>query len=115
MPTLLDLAGIQAPLEFAGTSFVPLLASPSTPWKAFAYSDYGRGRAVTSDRFTYIGWNWQQLTGAPFGEEFYDHLSDPLEITNRASERSSTLLRMRSGLFDGWRFPFEGPDPCVVP
>jgi len=39
-PTLCDLAGLEKPVYLDGTSFVPLIKEPNTPWKTAAFSQF---------------------------------------------------------------------------
>jgi len=79
-PTLVELCGLPAVSRLEGTSIVPLLKRPDTPWDHPAVTTYGRGRhGVRSERWRYIRYD----DGT---EELYDHESDPMEWTNLAEK-----------------------------
>lgn len=93
-PTLADLCGLPAPPGLEGVSLRPLLEDPSAPWDRPAVMTFERGNhAVRSERFRYIRY-------ANGEEEFYDHASDPGELTNLASDSSfgSEIARHRDWL-----------------
>ena len=78
-PTLVDLAGIEAPDSLDGRSLVPLLRDPERRWQP-SVSTYGRGNhSVRSEDFRYIRY-------ADGTEELYDHRVDPMEWTNLAAD-----------------------------
>lgn len=78
-PTLVDLAGIEAPDNLDGRSLVPLLRDPERRWQP-SVSTYGRGNhSVRSENFRYIRY-------ADGTEELYDHRVDPMEWTNLAED-----------------------------
>lgn len=104
-PTLAELGGLKAPANLEGQSLVPLLDSPSRPWKSAAFSVVTApkgimGRAVVTDRYRYIRW-----TGPHPDEELFDHQIDPREYTNlaRQPQHKALLQRMRSVLNAGWQ------------
>jgi iduronate 2-sulfatase len=78
-PTLVALAGLDAPSGLDGTSLVPVLEDPGRTVKeaAFTVSSRGRqlGRSVRTDRYRYTEWR-------PDAAELYDHQTDPQELTN---------------------------------
>jgi arylsulfatase A-like enzyme len=80
-PTLIELAGLQAPDHLEGRSLVPLLEDPDDDWDFPVLSTYGFGNhAVVSERYRYIHY-------ADGGEELYDIVADPNEWTNLAGNR----------------------------
>ncbi|MDA0349700.1 MAG: sulfatase [Verrucomicrobia bacterium] len=81
-PTLLELAGLPPKADNDGLSLVPLLKHPEGKWVRPALMNEGPGNhAVRSERWRFIHYN----TGE---EELYDHLNDPWEHTNLASNPS---------------------------
>ena len=77
-PTLLELCGLKPMPGLDGTSIVPLLKNPATPWAIPAITEFQRGQcAVRSERYRYIRY-------ADGTEELYDHKRDPNEWTNLA-------------------------------
>ena len=88
-PTLLELAGVEAPDDFHGRSLVPLLEGETpadwrqsmlieyysdTVWPRLVKMGY---QAVRTDRWKYI--RYVDLEGM---DELYDLESDPYEVTN---------------------------------
>lgn len=78
-PTLVELAGFNAPSGLEGRSLAPLLRDPTAKWDYPAVMTYLQGNhAVRSERYRYIRY-------ANGDEELYDHSADPHEWTNLAS------------------------------
>lgn len=78
-PTLVELAGLEAPEGLDGRSLVPLLRNPGLTWYP-AVSTYGRlNHAIRTEDFRYIRY-------ADGSEELYDHRVDPMEWTNLAGD-----------------------------
>jgi arylsulfatase A-like enzyme len=79
-PTLVDLAGLDAPGHLEGTSLLPLLEDPGADWDevALTTNEYME-HAVRDRRYRYI----RHADGT---EEFYDHQTDPNEWTNLADD-----------------------------
>ncbi len=92
-PTLAELAGLDAPTDLTGTSFVPLLNDPSLPGKNGAFG-YWRGRStLRTDRYRLVV--YEDSTEIP-RIELFDHETDPFETKNVASmhpERVAKLMR----------------------
>lgn len=80
-PTLVDLAGLEAPEGLDGHSLVPLLRNPELPWRPTVTTHGRLNHAVRSEDFRYI-------TYADGGEELYDHRVDPMEWTNLAADEN---------------------------
>ncbi|MGB0766219.1 MAG: sulfatase [Phycisphaeraceae bacterium] len=75
-PTLLDLTGQPADPMHEGQSLVPLLKDPQADWSHPARTSFGPGNvAIATEGYRYIRY-------ADGSEEFYDHATDPHEITN---------------------------------
>jgi arylsulfatase A-like enzyme len=103
-PTLVDLAGLKAPVELEGESFKALLDDPARELKEVAISQYPRGKlmgySMRTDRWRYTGWI-DRTTGVAEFRELYDHENDPSETVNvvgraehaREAERLAKNLR----------------------
>lgn len=79
-PTLTELLGHEPPSHLEGSSLVPLLEDPDTPWDHPAISTFGFGNhAVRTERFRFIRYS-------DGSEELYDHETDPDEWTNLAED-----------------------------
>ncbi len=124
-PTLCELTGQAGPDYLEGLSTAPLLAEPDRPWKAAAFSQYGRwgakpllmGRSMRTDRYRYTEWRrteqcenhekafWRGPGGSVFDRELYDHRTDPAESVNlaKAPEMKPTVAALTRQLAAGWR------------
>ena len=117
MPTLLELAGITPPAAAQGQSLIPLIVDPD------GVSDFGAiRRAAFSERIAIPGiqdlgsdfdsysivldgWKLVQNVGAPESRseyELYDHVSDPLDLTDVAGENPDVVQRLAAEL-STWR------------
>ncbi len=78
-PTLLALCGLPTYQRNEGKSLVAMMRDSAEASNAYAITTFGmNNHAVKSDRFRYIRYE-------DGGEEFYDHLLDPHEWTNQAT------------------------------
>ncbi|MEM9347014.1 MAG: sulfatase [Planctomycetota bacterium] len=81
-PTLLELTGQEADPKHEGQSLVPLLKDINADWPHIARTSFGPGNvAIKSERYRYIRY-------ADGSEEFYDHQTDPHELTNLINDTS---------------------------
>jgi uncharacterized sulfatase len=101
-PTLSALCNYGVPDGMEGLSMVPILTSPTNPWKTAAFTENEAaersGKSVRTDRYRY--------TRLESGEDFlYDISQDPDERDNLVEDpsRAATLQEMRKLLIDGWR------------
>lgn len=116
-PTLLALAGVDAPATIQGRSLKPLLYENQPTWRKdfflenmFMGQNYPRIEGVRSTRWKYIRYfdkskdqpHFQALTASirgeePIYEELYDLANDPNETVNLAqnAEHRATLQQMR--------------------
>jgi len=100
-PTLCELAGLPIPAHVQGRSFVPLLKSPTLPWKDQAIGRFMNGDTLrTADhRFT----EYANARREPVARMLYDHHSDPAENVNIAELPAEKALvanltaRLRAG------------------
>lgn len=89
-PTLLDLAGVEAPSSMQGKSLVPLLSGESpSEWRTdffvehlFDHPQIPKHEGVRGERFKYARY-FEQI---PVYEELYDLLADPMETRNLAGD-----------------------------
>jgi len=98
-PSLCDLAGIKTGTQdLQGTSFKPLLSDPQLPWKKAAFSEYGPGRGVITERYNYAEFeNGENM--------LYDLQTDAAENVNISqSEDNKELVQQLSIMLEtGWQ------------
>jgi len=98
-PSLCDLAGIKTGnQDLQGTSFKPLLSDPQLPWKKAAFSEYGPGRGVITERYNYAEFeNGENM--------LYDLQTDAAENVNISqSEDNKELVQQLSIMLEtGWQ------------
>ncbi len=85
-PTLVELAGLEAPEGLDGRSLVPLLRNPDMPWQPTVTTHGRLNHAVRSEEFRYIRY-------ADGTEELYDHRVDAMEWTNLASDENYRMVK----------------------
>ncbi len=106
-PTLCELAGLPMPDGLEGTSLKPVMDNPERPWKAAAFSQYPRGKAMgysmRTPRYRYT--EWLEPGIEPLGVELYDHVADPGETANLAGHPDKRVLAagLSRRLKAGWR------------
>lgn len=110
-PTLCDLAQIPTPIHSEGTSLVPLLLGPNTPWKTAAFSQYPKkvsdenleGYSVVDENYRYT--EWRTMEDKVQHEELYDLLKDPIESKNvvHLKEYKDAKAAMKLKLAKGWK------------
>lgn len=102
-PTLLELAGVEAPDAMQGRSLVPLLRGRSPRWRRdflyehhFVHPAIPRSEGVVSAAWKYLCYPDTE----PLQEELYDLRKDPGEVDNRAADPDSArrLATMRRRL-----------------
>lgn len=89
-PTLLDLAGIDAPEHYQGKSMVPLIDSPSANWSRDSFScehlmdnkSIPKWEGIRNKRFTYAKYFEQD----PPYEFLHDRIADPDQTKNFAND-----------------------------
>lgn len=105
-PTLVDLAGLQAPPHLeGGASLRPLLENPGLQWERVVLSTWGKGNHSARDA------RWRYTRYADGAEELYDHATDPNEWTNLAADPALLPVKQRLGA----RFPRVNADPWRDP
>jgi N-acetylglucosamine-6-sulfatase len=98
-PTILELAGIKAPAQMQGKSFVPLLQGKDIPWRDKVFYEYYWEDAfpqtpsmfgVRTDRYKYI------FNHGVWGiNELYDLQNDPHEVYNLIRDPSHQELAIQ--------------------
>ena len=105
-PTLAELCGLPIPGHCEGTSMVPLLRDPSTPWKRAAFSQYPRGKrmgySIRSGKWRYTEW-LNRASGKVVARELYDHTDGPVADRNlaRDAEHADTVKALSELLAKG--------------
>lgn len=125
-PTLAELCGLPKPAEAQGVSLVPVLNNPAASVRAAALTQHARpayyerepakipthmGYSIRTATHRYTEWrDWQ--TGETAARELYDHVNDPDETRNLASdagqaavlEQCAALLKdMKPIVTPGWK------------
>jgi N-acetylglucosamine-6-sulfatase len=105
MPTFLQAAGLEAPSECVGASWLPLTTGHSTPWRKELMYEYYWERnypqtptthALRGDRYKFIRYH-----GVWDIDELYDLQEDPAELRNLiySPEHQTIAQQMRAKLF----------------
>jgi len=120
-PSLLQLAGIKVPEYLQGTSFVPLLKDPDSPWKSAAFSQFHRrprhsadhkrymGYSMMTQDYHYVEWHYwdnnKHVPGKLTDVELFDRKADPQENINIAAmpENKNLIKKLAEQLHEGWR------------
>jgi arylsulfatase A-like enzyme len=108
-PSLCDLAGLPLPSHMEGTSFVPLLEAPDTPWKSAAFTQVvhgaATGRSLRTDRYRFTRWHPTNAPTETIALELYDYLESPVEVENIATrpENAELVKDLGASLEAGWR------------
>lgn len=102
--TLAELCNIPATGK-EGSSLVPLLEKPDIEWKKAMFSNLQKNNGDTLLATAVRTENWHYNNWQEEGEELYDMVNDPYEITNLAKNHAyvDTLNKMRSLLTGGWK------------
>ncbi|MFT5290679.1 MAG: arylsulfatase A-like enzyme [Planctomycetota bacterium] len=87
-PTLLDLAGIEAPIAMQGRSLWPLLRGEATPWREEVFTEHlwDNKRIPRTEGLRTEDWKYIRYLDHPEFEELYDLSLDPHEERNLAHE-----------------------------
>jgi arylsulfatase A-like enzyme len=116
MPTLLELARVPVPESAQGMSLLPLLASPDDPsamgWDRRAVfterkNPPGEETEGTADSFAVIADGWKLIWNVVVRDdrpelELFDHVNDPLNISNVADHHPEVVADLRLQL-EQWR------------
>ena len=126
-PTLIELAGIDAPHALEGASLLPLIEKPQRNWKEAVFSQFPRyvqkqllmgetvqrqllmGETVRTQRYRYTAWVGSD-TGQIVSQELYDQVNDPIEGLNVAKNQDYLVeLERHEELRNlGWRHVRDG-------
>ena len=108
-PTLVELSGLPQPDHaLEGSSFVPLLKTPSRDWKTAAFAESKRegyhGRTLRTPTHRYTEWAPLEGNGRTL-TELYDLVDDPSEFHNLAgTPQHATLAALLSERLNaGWQ------------
>ena len=89
-PTLLALAGVEAPKAYEGRSLLPLLSGRTPEWRTdflyehrFDHKTIPQSEGVREERFVYVRYYEEE----PVYEQLFDLEADPLQLTNLATGR----------------------------
>jgi len=117
-PTLVDLAGLEAPNHLeGGDSLMPLLENPDMEWDRAVLSTWGQNNhSVRGPRYRYTRY-------ADGAEELYDHENDTNEWTNLADDPALEAVKQRLSAYfpavnvEPWRAPNtpQQPAPSLAP
>ncbi|MDJ1479781.1 sulfatase [Cytophagaceae bacterium YF14B1] len=101
-PTIAELAGLKAPSDLEGKSFVPLLNAPEKKWKQAVFSEVVHegvlGKSVRTEQYRYTEWGTDKV-------ELYDLQKDPNEFTNLAGKSAYSTIQqqLKQTLDKGWK------------
>jgi arylsulfatase A-like enzyme len=110
-PSLCELAGLPLPPHLEGTSFVPLLDAPDSPWKPAALTQVMHGavmgRSVRTDRYRFTRWQNTKAPNQTVAVELYDYLNDPVEVENIANrpENAGLVKELTAKWEAAWALP----------
>jgi arylsulfatase A-like enzyme len=98
-PTLLALAGVDAPAHLMGTSLLPAIANPADPLREFVASECVgvKGKLGEGHRMVRTA-QWKYVLTDVNDEALFDEQNDPYEMTNLAAapEHQPRLIEMRA-------------------
>lgn len=87
-PTIAEYAGVEVPDYVSGRSLKGVMDKVQDTVRGSALTVWRKGRSIVTDRYRLTEWG---QNGA-MGYELYDHLSDPAELINLASDVESAPL-----------------------
>jgi len=86
-PTIVDLCGLNMPMQTDGKSLLPLLNNPYALWDNVSYSYFMNGISLRTERYRLT----KYFRKAEPTIELYDHQTDPNETKNIADEHSDIV------------------------
>lgn len=89
-PTILELCNVDLPYSIDGESFTNLLYDPKTQKKGTAYSYFKNGISLRTDRYRLTRYYRKEEPKV----ELYDHVNDPLETVNIASNKTELVSEL---------------------
>ncbi|MBT6157622.1 MAG: sulfatase [Planctomycetaceae bacterium] len=106
-PTLAELCGLTAPASLPGVSLAETLNDAEARPRDSAFTQYGSGYSIRTDRYRYTEWGENGKDGA----ELYDHQSDSAEMVNlaRRAANAETVARLSKVLRQ--RITYAGKPP----
>ncbi len=118
LPTLCDLAGIDAPEGMDGMSMRPILSSDPRRrpvWRDAVFAEYyGKQNWRVPIRMVRTG-TWKYVRYARYGEELYHLTADPHELTNLATTAEHRTTRQRlADRLDRWMEQTGDPFPKLT-
>lgn len=120
-PTLAELAGLDAPRDLEGFSFVPVLENPKISWKKAAFSQYPRsgvmGYSMRTDRYRLTRWVDRKNITDIKAVELYDYETDPLATKNLAADSgySAIVASLLQQSEAGWQNSLPHHQPQTKP
>jgi iduronate 2-sulfatase len=101
-PTLCELCGLDIPSQVEGSSLVTLLNDPDAEVKDEIFLRFMAGNTVKTSRYSYT--EYYDNEGGLQGNMLYDHMNDPNENRNLATEAEyeQLILKFRNRLLEVW-------------
>jgi arylsulfatase A-like enzyme len=82
-PTIVDLCGLEMPMQTDGKSLVSLMQNPATDWEEVSYGYFRNGISLRTGQYRLT----KYFRDAEPTVELYDHQTDPNETKNIAGEK----------------------------
>ncbi len=92
MPTVLDLVGINIPIQSQGKSLLPIILDLKSLTREYTFSE------TIFKTYSIRSENWKYITNFEGIEELYNLKEDPYEKNNLANEKSNVKLLMKDKL-----------------
>jgi arylsulfatase A-like enzyme len=112
-PTLAEACALPVPVHCEGTSLMPLVRHPSTPWKSAAFSQFRKtinsvpcmGYSMRTDMFRYTEWRDRKDLTRVVATELYDHRRNHDENENVIQDMAyaEIVKSMAAKMKSGWR------------